>query len=113
MFIANTEIQVNWLFPASVTPYANTDFDIVVKKPDGTTEYVEGSTEPGGAIKAEDYIAPTSSTSGAVTYRLTPDQKGIWTIVLTIGDESDNTVYHEYFMRVSEPDTHIYQRVTV
>lgn len=113
MFIVNTEIRVNWLLPASVAPYANTDFDVIVKKPDGTTTHIEGSTEPGGAIKAVDYIAPTDSTTGAITYRLNPDQKGIWAIILTIGSDTSNTVYHEYFMRVSEPDTHIYQRVTV
>lgn len=113
MFILNTEIEVNWIFPASVNPYIHTDFDVIVKKPNGSTDYIEGSTEPGGAIKEADYIAPTDSTTGAITYRLTPDQKGVWVIILTIGGDTDSTVYHEYFLRVSEPDTKIYQRVTV
>ena len=113
MFIINTEIEVNWFFPASVATYVNTDFDVIVKKPDGSVVYVEGASEPGGAIKNDDFIPSSSNTTGSVSYRLNPDQKGVWVVILTIGNTDSSNIYSEYFLRISEPDTHIYQQVTV
>ena len=113
MFVVNTEIEINWLLPASVASYQNTNFDVAVKKPDGTSTYLDGSLEPGGAVKTQDFIAPTESTTGAATYRLNPDETGVWVVVLTMGNNDYNSIFYEYFLRVSEPDTHIYQQVTV
>ena len=113
MFVVNTEIEINWLLPASVASYQNTNFDVAVKKPDGTSTYLDGSLEPGGAIKTEDFITPTEITTGAATYRLNPDETGVWVVVLTMGNTDYNSIFYEYFLQVSEPDTHIYQQVTV
>lgn len=113
MFVIDTEIEVNWILPASVATYLNTDFDVAVKRPDGSSEYFEGSSEPGGAIKSEDFITPTDITTGAATYRLNPDTVGVWVVILTMGNNNQNTIFYEYFLRVSEPDTHIHQQVTV
>jgi len=113
MFVVNTEIEVNWILPATVSTYQNTYFDVAVKKPDGSTTYLDGSVEPGGAVKVEDFIAPTVTTTGAATYRLNPDETGVWVVILTIGNTEYNSIFYEYFLRVSEPDTHIHQQVTV
>jgi len=113
MFVVNTDIEVNWMLPATVFSYQNKNFDVAVKKPDGTSIYFDGSLEPGGAIKTEDFIAPTEITTGAATYRLNPDETGVWVVVLTMGNTDYNSIFYEYFLRVSEPDTHIYQQVTV
>lgn len=113
MFIIDTDLEINWLLPATVAEYVHTDFDVIVKNPDGDSIYIEGSTEPGGAIKAEDFIAPTPSTIGGVTYKFTPDIKGVWVVILTQGTDAFNTIYNEYFLRVSEPDDHIYQQVRI
>ena len=113
MFVVNTEIEVNWILPASVSNYQNTNFDVAVKKPDGSSIYLEGSSVAGGAVKDQDFIAPTEVTTGAATYRLNPDTVGVWVVILTIGNNEYNSIFYEYFLRVSEPDTNIYQQVTV
>jgi len=113
MFVIDTEIEVNWILPATVFSYQNTDFDVAVKRPDGSSTYFDGVLESGGAVKTKDFIAPTDATTGAATYRLTPDETGVWVVILTLGNESDNNIFYEYFLRVSEPDTHIQQQVTV
>jgi len=113
MFVVNTDIEVNWMLPATVFSYQNTNFDVAVKKPDGTSIYLDGNLEPGGAIKTEDFIAPTEITTGAASYRFSPDETGVWVVILTVGDTFDNKIFYEYFLRVSKPDTHIYQQVTV
>ena len=113
MFVVNTNIEVNWILEASVDSYQNTDFDVAVKRPDGSSTYFDGVLESGGAVKTEDFIAPTDVTTGAATYRLTPDETGVWVVILTLGNESDNNIFYEYFLRVSEPDTNIHQQVTV
>jgi hypothetical protein len=113
MFVINTEIEINWILPASVSSYVNTDFDVCVKKPDGSSTYLDGILETGGAIKTEDFIVPTDITTGAATYRLNPDAVGVWVVILTMGNKEYNNIFYEYFLRVSEPDTKIYQQVTV
>jgi hypothetical protein len=105
MFLKDTEIQVNWLIPATVAIYAHSDFDVIVRRPDGSSQYIDGP------IPAEDYIAPTVNTTGGVTYRFTPDVTGVWLIILTLGDAPDSDLYNEYFLRVSEADNHIYQQI--
>lgn len=105
MFLKDTEIEVNWLLPATSQVYAYTDFDIIVRKPDGSSTYNDA------AILEPDFIQPTVDTTGGVTYRLTPDMVGVWVIVLTLGDAPDSEMYNEYFMRVSVADNHIYQQI--
>ncbi len=107
MFLLNTEIEVNWLFPATTVTYLYSDFDVIVKKPDGSSSYTDA------AILEADYIAPTIDTVGGITYRLTPDQKGVWVVILTLGAADDSELYNEYFLRISESDTHIYQQVNL
>lgn len=107
MFIINTEIEINWLLPATLFVLPVEDYDIIVKKPDGSSQYFES------AITSEDYIPPTDSTTGGISYRLTPDQKGVWVIVLTVGTADDSDIFYEYFMQVHINDTHIYQQVNL
>jgi hypothetical protein len=105
MFLKDTELEVNWLLPATSQVYVNTDFDVIVRRPDGAGEYID---EP---IAVDDFIAPTSSTTGGVTFRFTPDVTGVWLVILTLGDAPDSDMYNEYFLRVSEADNHIYQQI--
>lgn len=107
MFILNTTIDVNWLFPATVQVYTYTDFDVIVRKPDGTSSYNES------AILEQDFIAPTHNTTGGVTYKFTPDEIGVWLVILTIGTQDSSDIYYEYYLRISEADNHIHQQVTV
>jgi len=113
MFVVNTNIEVNWILEASVDSYQNTDFDVIIKKPDGTVIYLEGSMDGNNPIKSEDFTPNTEIMAGSASHYITPDQIGVWVIVLTNGIIDSNTIYYEYFLRVSEPDTHIYQQVTV
>ena len=107
MFILNTEIQVNWLLPASNDIKLFSDFDVIVRKPDGSSTYNES------AIAETDYIPPSVNSAGGVTYRLTPDTKGVWLVVLTIGTAGDADIYYEYYLQVHQNDTHIYQQVNL
>ena len=107
MFLINTEIEVNWLLPATAQAYTYDSFDVIVKKPDGSSEYFES------AIQENDFIAPTVSTIGGVTYRLNADALGVWVVVLTTGTSDSNDIYKEYYLRVSKDDTHIYQQMKV
>lgn len=107
MFLLNTEIQVNWLLPATATGPVFSDYDVIVKKPDGSSQYFES-----GILEA-DFIAPTVETTGGATYRVTPDQVGVWVVILTKGVSDLNENYFEYFLRISEPDTHIHKQVNL
>lgn len=113
MFVINTEIEVNWILPASVASCQNTNFDVAIKRPDGSSTYIDGALEPGGAVKVEDFIEPADVTTGAATYRLNPDMVGVWVVILTMGNKENSNIFYEYFLRVSEPDTHIYQQMAV
>lgn len=105
MFLKDTEIEVNWLIPATSQVYTYSDFDVIVRKPDGSSTYNEVAIQPA------DFIPPTVNTTGAVTYRLTPDVTGVWLVILTLGAAPDSDMYNEYFLRVSEADNHIYQQI--
>ena len=107
MFLKDTEIEVNWIFPNTVVPYVYSDFDVIVKKPDGSSQYIES------AILENDFIAPTVETTGGITYRLTPDEVGVWVIILTIGNSNFSDIYYEYYLRISEADNHVYQQVNL
>lgn len=105
MFLKDTEIEVNWLIPATTQVYSYSDFDVIVRQPDGSSSYNEVAIQPG------DFIPPTPNTTGAVTYRFTPNATGVWLVVLTLGSAPDSEMYNEYFLRVSEADNHIYQQI--
>lgn len=107
MFLKDTEIEVNWLLPATTEIQNFNHFDVIVRKPDGSSTYNEA------AILEADFIQPTPNTTGGATYRLTPDTVGVWVIILTIGDAPDSDLYNEYFMRVSVADNHIYQQINL
>ena len=113
MFVVNTNIEVNWILEASVDSYNHTDFDVIIKKPDGIVTYLEGNVDGISPIKSEDFTPNTEIMAGSASHYIIPDQIGVWVIVLTNGIIDSNTIYYEYFLRVSEPDTHIYQQVTV
>jgi hypothetical protein len=105
MFLKDTELEVNWLIPATAQVYSHTDFDVIVRRPDGAGEYIEAP------IEADDFIQPTVNTTGGVTFRFTPDVTGVWLVILTLGDAPDSDMYNEYFLRISEADNHIYQQI--
>ncbi len=107
MFIVDTTITVNWILQATAVSYIYSDFDVEIKKPDGDGDYYES------AIIEEDFIAPTVSTNGAISYDFTPDQEGVWIVVLTSGVSALHGIHMEYTLRVSSSDTHIYQQVNL
>jgi hypothetical protein len=106
MYILNTTIEINWLLPATAMPRTYDEFDVIVKRPDGSSSYLES------AIAPEDYIAPTVSTTGGVSYPLLFDQKGVWVVILVWGDGASHEIYYEYFLQIHQDDTHIHQQVT-
>ena len=109
MFVKGTTIDVNWLLDNTNQTFVHTDFDIRVVSPDGSSVYYEGGVEQ--PILVDDFIVPTVDTTGSVTYKFTPNAVGVWVVILCTGVESISTIKHEYTMRVSEPDTHVYQQI--
>lgn len=104
MYIINTEIEVNWLIPATVNTYLYTDFDVVIRQPDGINDYYEA------AIAEADYIAPTDSTNGGASFKITPDKLGVWVVVLSVGNSALSDIYWECHLQVHINDTHVYQQ---
>lgn len=104
MFIVNTEIEINWGLPSMLVPIPLANFDVRVRKPDGSV-IVDQS-----AILEENYVVPTDTTTGVVSYPLTPDTKGVWLVVLVV-EEEDRKLYYEYYLKVWENDTQVYQQV--
>lgn len=107
MYLINTEITVNWVIPMTQLPKPVTDFDISIKDPDGLTTYTEA------AIAPENYIVPTESTTGAISYPFTPNKLGLWIVTLSVGVEGDYEINYEYPLRISQNDTHVYQQVRI
>ena len=104
MFIVDTTISVNWTVPPMVVPILLEDFDVKVTDPNGVeTVYL-------GAIAVEDYISPTDTTDGGVSYHLTPTIKGVWSVVLIV-DDGIHDLNLAYNLQVHINDTHIYQQV--
>lgn len=102
MFLVNTQLTVNWKLRATIYDIPLTDLDIIIKPPQG-----EGNTVyTNSAIAAEDYIQPTTTTDGFVTYRFTPDSKGLWEVTLTNGVEGNNSIYYTHKIFVDSNDTH-------
>ncbi len=98
MYLINTEITINWEIPATTFVYTLDSWDIIVKKPDGSQEYFDA------AILIADYLAPTTTTNGYVSYRVTPDTLGLWQIALTSGLGSLHYYYYEYKLQIAVND---------
>lgn len=107
MFVINTDITVNFLLANTVNSIVYSDFDVRITKPDGDSVFIQS------AILEDKFIAPTPNTTGAVSYEFTPDVEGVWVVVLSVGEPNHFQIYHEYFLRISEPDTHIIQQVVL
>ena len=105
MFVVNTEITVNYLLNSTALAFLYTDFDVRVIKPDGSFNFYDS------AILEENYISPTTTTTGAVSYPFTPDVEGVWTVALSKGTAPNYDVYNEYTLRIVVPDTHVRQQV--
>ncbi len=105
MFVVNTEIKVNWLLPHTTENVDFTDFDVKIVNPNKEVTYINS------AVNESDFVKPTHNSTGAVSYTYTPDIEGVWKVILCRGEAPDFDIYYEYFMRVSYPDTHVFQKV--
>ena len=107
MFVIDTEITVNYLMANTTAATLYTDYDIRIVKPDGDSTFYES------AILEENFIAPTTSTTGAISYPFTPDTEGVWIVTLLKGTAPNFEIFNEYFLRVSSPDIHVHQQVVL
>jgi hypothetical protein len=107
MFVINTEITINYFLNNTDEAQLFTDFDVRVVEPNGDFTFYSS------AILEADYVAPTSTTSGAVSYSFTPTTPGVWTVALIKGTEPDYDIYNEYTLRVIQPDTNVKQQVVL
>ena len=94
MYLIDTQITINW----EIMPYAESPelsaLDLVITKPDGTSEYLSSP------ILVDDYIPTTATTNGLVAYRVTPDFPGLWKVSLVIGDNNNHQILSQVDMFV-------------
>jgi len=105
MYLLNTELTINWRIPATLFTYELTNWDIVLKAPNGDQTYIDA------AILIADYTAPTPLTDGWVTYRFTPNTVGLWVAALTTGLGSLHYLYYDYKLQIVTNDTFSQQYV--
>lgn len=79
MYLLSQEVTLEWSIPATASPPALADLDLVVIDPSGIKETLESP------LSAENYTPPTENSAGSVTYLFTPHQEGFWRIRLVTG----------------------------
>lgn len=104
MYLVNTTITMNWILRNTLVGIDRTTLDVRVRPPIETGRDVVYTND---AIAPEDFLAPTASDDGWASYTFTPDAEGLWELVLTDGDETENTFYYERLIEVQSPDNHI------
>lgn len=107
MYLVNTTLTVNWVLRATIYEILRETLDIVIKPPKGkgNEQYFNA------AILPENYVQPTSNTDGIVSFDFTPDQVGLWIIVLTDGTEDSNLIYYESKLLISKNDIYTKKHV--
>lgn len=108
MYLVNTELQMNWILRNSFIDIPRTSLDVRVRPPKDSGRNVVYNS---AAIAEENFVAPTVDSNGWATYFFTPDIEGLWELVLTDGDETENTFYYERLIEVQSPDAHIRKAV--
>lgn len=101
MYILNSTITLNWYLITGDSPPLLANLDIVITKPDGTTQYLSS------VINADDYIPSTINSKGAVSYDITPNIEGVWSISLVTGIPSTYTVYGTHELTIHDSDRNI------
>lgn len=99
---------MNWILRNSLLNVPLADYDIRLRPPKDSGRDVVYTNS---AITEENFVAPTEDTDGWATYFFTPDIEGLWVLVLTDGDEFENTFYYERFIEVQSPDNQINKKV--
>ena len=107
MYIVGKTVIVNWILHTTNSPAVLADFHVSVGVQDGMTEVLSGAIEP------SDFIPATATTDGGVSYKLTPNKQGLWTvglITLVGGVPSTQT---DQLLEVYINDTLICQQVRI
>ena len=79
MFITDETFQIDWVIEKTATVYPQTYFDLQITKPSGGVSYFDN-----GAWMTS-YTAPTVSTDGVMQLNYTPDEPGVYTLILGNG----------------------------
>lgn len=87
MHVINTTSTIRFAIQPNGSPPAQSEYDVEVKKPDGTIEY----TDNGLAT----YTAPTATTQGNGTFDQLFDMTGRWVFSMHIGLFGDNSIVSE------------------
>lgn len=95
MYLINVQSQVLWTLPKTSSVVVITDLSVVVVKPAGDTSY----------LPIVNFVAPTPTTSGSVTYDITPDTEGIWSITLVKGASGTYTPLNKVTLFVFSSET--------
>lgn len=98
MYLNNQALTVNWRLEPVDDPILLASLDLYLTPPDGIVVYTPA------AIGAQDYVAPTATEFGMLSYIFTPNQLGLWTVTLTDGTEFANTIWYTYYLQISIND---------
>jgi len=99
MYLLNNATTIEWEILATVSPPDLADLDLLVIDPNGITEYKESP------IDIANYIPPTETTTGKVTYVITPQLEGFWRIRLVRGTSSQYQIMSKVEMYVFDNTT--------
>lgn len=107
MYITGQQVIVNWKIMSKPVVPVISDFDVLVQRPDGTKANHLGTLYRNTALSsatADDYM---------LSFAFTPDVSGVWVVKLTNGTSSAHLVYKSTGLTIHDPDTEVYQQVTV
>jgi len=94
--ILDTTVVVTWILAVNGSPPVEADYDVLISKPDGTTEYIESGLTS--------HTAPTATEQGEGTYDALVDQLGLWVFQLNDGTSASFTAYSTHEIYVVDPD---------
>jgi len=99
VYLLNAEVTIQWELLPTATPPALSELDLLIIPPYGDNTYLDAP------IAVEDYLLPTVSTNGMVTYKFTPQDEGFWRIRLVTGTVLSNTILSKIEMFVFDNTT--------
>ena len=105
MYLLDTSITVNWKLDPTNQAIALADLFIQKTDPKGNSEELINVLTP------SNFIAPTINSFGFTEFIFTPDQLGLWVIVLSNKNVLNTPMYLPYNVYVTTNDTELFKQV--
>jgi hypothetical protein len=99
MYLLNAPTTIQWEILPTNSPPALADLDLLILDPLGNSVYTDSP------ILVENYIPPTDTTPGTVTYIIIPQYEGLWRIRLVVGTSASYQILSKAEMYVFDNTT--------